>query len=130
MVMRCAKGFTLIEVMVALAVVAVALPALLFALFQQLDGTAYLRDRPLASWVASNKLSELRLVMAHTGSIPSGELQGQTAFAERDWRWEITQSNTQLPGFVRIRIAVNLIDDESTTPLHTLIAFVAPEEPQ
>lgn len=41
-------GFTLIEVMVALTVVAVTLPALLFLLSQQIDGTAYLRDRSVA----------------------------------------------------------------------------------
>ena len=39
--------------MVALAVVAVALPALLMSLYQQVDGTAYLRDRSLASMVAA-----------------------------------------------------------------------------
>ena len=52
-----ARGFTLVEVMVAMAIVAVALPALLFSLYQQLDGTEYLRDRTLASLVAANKLS-------------------------------------------------------------------------
>ena len=128
--MKRVRGFTLVEVMVAMAVVAVALPALLFVLFQQIDGSAYLRDRTLASWVASNKLSELRLVIASTGSIPSGELQGQTVLAEREWHWEMTQANTQLPGFVRVNIAVSLVDDEPTSPLHTLVAFVAPEAPQ
>ena len=71
-----ANGFTLIEVMVAMAVVAVALPALLFALIQQVDGTGYLRERTLASWVAANKLSELQLIVANSGTIPSGDLEG------------------------------------------------------
>ena len=56
-------GFTLVEVMVALAVVAVALPALLVTLSQQLDGLRYLEDRTHAQWVAANRLAELRLVL-------------------------------------------------------------------
>ena len=57
-----ARGFTLIEVMVALAVVAIALPALLISLYQQVDSTAYLRDKSIAHMVAANKLVELRVL--------------------------------------------------------------------
>ena len=53
-------GFTLVEVMVALAIVALAVPALLFTLDQQIDGSSYLRDRSLAQIVAVNRLAELR----------------------------------------------------------------------
>ncbi|MFT5335623.1 MAG: general secretion pathway protein I, partial [Halioglobus sp.] len=60
------KGFTLIEVMVALAVVAVALPALMLTLNQQIDGTAYIRDKSLANIVAANKLEEIRLIAKAT----------------------------------------------------------------
>ena len=55
------RGFTLVEVMVALAVVAIALPALMISLYQQVDSTGYLRDKSLAHMVAANKLSELRI---------------------------------------------------------------------
>ena len=78
-------GFTLVEVMVALAVVALAVPALLFTLFQQLEGTEYLRDRSMASWVAANRLNELKLVVAKQGAVPEGQLSGETRLAQRDW---------------------------------------------
>jgi len=119
------SGFTLVEVMVALAIVAIAVPALLFALFQQLDGTEYLRDRSIASWIATDRMSELRLVVAKQGAVPKGELLGETRLAERDWYWWIEQQATEIPGFIRVDVKVSL-EAERTQPLHTLTAFVMP----
>ena len=119
------SGFTLVEVMVALAIVAIAVPALLFALFQQLDGTEYLRDRSIASWIATDRMSELRLVVAKQGAVPKGELLGETRLAERDWYWWIEQQATEIPGFIRVDVKVS-IEADRTQPLHTLTAFVTP----
>ena len=119
------SGFTLVEVMVALAIVAIAVPALLFALFQQLDGTEYLRDRSIASWIATDRMSELRLMVAKQGAVPKGELLGETRLAERDWYWWIEQQATEIPGFIRVDVKVSL-EAERTQPLHTLTAFVTP----
>ena len=119
------RGFTLVEVMVALAIVAIAVPALLLALFQQLDGTEHLRDRSIASWVATDRLSELRLVVAKQGALPEGELLGETRLAERDWYWWIDQQATEIPGFIRVDVKVS-IEAERTQPLHVLTAFVTP----
>ena len=119
------RGFTLVEVMVALAIVAIAVPALLLALFQQLDGTEHLRDRSIASWVATDRLSELRLVVAKQGALPEGELLGETRLAERDWYWWIDQQATEIPGFIRVDVKVSL-EAERIQSLHTLTAFVTP----
>ena len=119
------RGLTLVEVMVALAIVAIAVPALLFALFQQLDGTEYLRDRSIASWIATDRMSELRLVVAKQGAVPKGELLGETRLAERDWYWWVEQQATEIPGFIRVDVKVSL-EAERTQPLHTLTAFVTP----
>ena len=119
------SGFTLVEVMVALAIVAIAVPALLFALFQQLDGTEYLRDRSIASWIATDRMSELRLVVAKQGAVPKGELLGETRLAERDWYWSIEQEATEIPGFIRVDVKVSL-EAERIQSLHTLTAFVTP----
>ncbi len=73
------QGFTLVEVMVALAVVAVALPALLFSLHQQIDGTAYLRDKSIAHIVAVNKLTEIRLLSRARGQLLKGNRDGRQA---------------------------------------------------
>ena len=117
-------GFTLVEVMVALAVVALAVPALLFTLFQQLEGTEYLRDRSVASWVAANRLNELKLVVAKQGAVPEGQLSGETRLAQRDWYWWIEQEGTEVPGFIRVDINV-ATEETAEQGLHTLTAFIS-----
>ena len=124
---KSVQGFTLIEVMVALAVVAIALPALLFLLFQQLDGAEYLRQRSVASWIAEDKLGELRLIVARQGALPEGEITGETEVLDQDWSWWIDQEGTEVPGFIRVEINVARGIDQDPAPLHTLVAFLAPE---
>lgn len=121
------RGFTLIEVMVALAVVAIALPALLLLLFQQLDGAEYLRQRSVASWIAADKLEELRLIVAQQGALPEGVIRGETERLDQEWLWWVEQEQTEVPGFLRVEINVAESADEEAEPLHTLIAFLAPE---
>jgi general secretion pathway protein I len=119
------KGFTLVEVMVALAVVAVALPALLMSLYQQVDGTAYLRDRSLASMVAANKLVELRLLSRARQSLLKGRDSGIEEFGEREWYWWIESTPTEIEQFYRLEIRVAAGEDDEQQPLHTLVAFLS-----
>lgn len=119
------RGFTLVEVMVALAIVAIAVPALLFTLDQQIDGTAHLRDRSLAGIVASNRLTELRLALRGGQRRLQGSLSGSETMADREWHWRVQTSATQLPGFSRVEIVVRDRDADTAPSLHTLVAFLA-----
>jgi general secretion pathway protein I len=121
------RGFTLVEVMVALAIVAVAVPALLFTLDQQIDGTAYLRDRSLAQVVAGNRMNELRLALRAGRRRLEGSLSGSETLASRDWFWRVSTTATQVPNFSRVEVAVRDRDDERAVPLYTLVAFLAVE---
>ncbi len=58
------RGFTLIEVLVALAIVAIGMAALLSALSSSADSASYLRDKTFAEWVALNRIEEVRLASA------------------------------------------------------------------
>ena len=118
-------GFTLIEGMVALMVIAIALPALLTTLYRQVDGTAHLRDKSMAQWVASNKLTELRLQQARRRAVFEGERSGVTTQAERDWFWWIEGTRTEVENFHRIEIRVAAAEDQRDNPLITLVAFTA-----
>ncbi|MES2605538.1 MAG: type II secretion system minor pseudopilin GspI, partial [Pseudomonadota bacterium] len=59
--MRANHGFTLIEVLVAMLVLALAMTAWQLRISSQLDNAGYLRDKTLASWVAYNELQYLHL---------------------------------------------------------------------
>ena len=125
---RAFFGFTLVEVMVALAVVAVALPALLVTLSQQLDGLRYLEDRAHAQWVAANRLAELRLVVGAKGSLQTGRISGTEELAGRSWYWWSEGVETEIPGFFRYEIVVSDEEDGEASPTHTLDGYLALEQ--
>lgn len=122
---RAERGFTLVEVMVALAIVALAVPALLFTLDQQVDGTAYLRDRSLAQVVAANRLSELRLAARSGRRLEQGGASGAEEMAGRDWYWRVSSEDTEVPDFYRVSITVRDDEAEDDTPLYTLVAYLS-----
>ena len=120
-----ARGFTLVEVMVALAIVAIALPALLMSLYQQIDDTAYLRDKTLAYMVAENKLAEIRLVIGSTRNLSAGKDSGLASMADRDWYWWVETKTTEVENFFRVDITVSLDEQQQEQPLFTLSAFMS-----
>ena len=120
-----ARGFTLVEVMVALAIVAIALPALLMSLYRQIDDTAYLRDKTLAYMVAENKLTEIRLVISSTRNLSAGKDSGLSSMAGRDWYWWVETKTTEVAKFFRVDIAVALDEQQQEQPLYTLTAFMS-----
>ena len=101
-----AGGFTLVEVMVALAVVAIALPALLVALSQQVDATAYLRDKSVAQLVAANKLVEIRLLARSRQSLLEGRDSGVMEMGDREWYWWVESKATDVAQFRRLQIDI------------------------
>lgn len=79
-----AAGFTLVEVLVALAILAIALAAVLRAMGQAIDLTSDLRDRTEALWVAEDRVTEHQL-MRDWPALDSKE--GTLEFNGRQWRW-------------------------------------------
>ena len=122
--MSAARGFTLIEVLVALAVVAIALPALMFALGQQVDGTAYLRDKSLAGMVAANKMEELRIVSRARENLEKGKDSGLVELAGREWFWWVDTQATEVEQFFRVEISVAAGEEQQDNPLAILVAFM------
>lgn len=101
---RRTRGFTLIEVLVALAIFAVALAALVRATSISTDGAIDVRERMLATWVAQNHLAELAAI----GAFPEpGTRTGEAEQAAVRFRWEELVSGTPDPAFRRIEVRVS-----------------------
>jgi len=102
-----ARGFTLVEVLIALAVASLGLSAVLAMGTQSIDTSRSLRDRTLALYVGLNEITELRL----SGEFPDpGRSNGETEMADRLWRWEYVISETGVESLRRIDIAVALAE--------------------
>lgn len=91
------------EVLVALVIVALGMGALLSTLTSAADSTNYLREKTLGTWIALNRLSEVRL----EGKVPAaGTTKGELKYAGADWFWEQKVVRTEIPGVVRIEMQV------------------------
>lgn len=115
------KGFTLVEVMVAMLIVGIALPALLFQVIAMVDGTGDLRNKAVAQWVAENQLATIKLQKHMSGAIPSGKLTGETRMAGTTWVWSIETSATEVKKLRRLEIEAGL---PQKNPALVLRAFI------
>lgn len=109
-------GFTLLEAMIALMIVAMALPALITLVLTQLDGSAAIRDKTYAYWVAENQLTRVRLLQQQKAKkalmdykVPEKDA-GTVDLAGMRWQWQMTTIAMEtIPGFKRIEVAVRLL---------------------
>ena len=117
-----AAGFTLIEIMVALGITAFGITAVSKVVGNSADMVAELEDRMLAGWVASNRMSELRL----NRRLPSaGTRSDRVEMGGRTWRYEQSLEDTEDPDIYRVEISVYLDDDRNEYPLSNLMGFLA-----
>lgn len=116
-----ARGFTLIEVVVALAIVALGMLALFGAVSDAANNVAWLRDRTLASWIAADRVAELRL----SGEYPSvDESGGDVEMAGRHWHWTAKVSDTAVAGLRRVDVSVRRADDPAESSVAQATGFL------
>lgn len=95
-------GFTLFEVLVALAIVAVAMAAGLRTAAMAADSSVMLRQHLLAVWVAENRLALHRAFR----NWPVATTQGTEWQAGSEFVWQETVSTTPMPMFRQIQVDV------------------------
>ncbi|WP_439888968.1 type II secretion system minor pseudopilin GspI [Pseudomonas sp. MBLB4123] len=101
--MRRAAGFTLLEVLVALAIFALVAASVLSASSRSLQTVARLEDKTLAMWIADNRLSELQLAEE---PVADGRAEGELTYAGRRWQWQSEVQQTSEPEMRRVTLWV------------------------
>lgn len=115
-----ARGFTLVEVLVALAIIALGLIAVFGQFNQSAIAATRLRDKTFAHWIAMNLLTERRLAAQPPGgNSESDDLE----MANSRWHYEITYSDTDVEGMRRAEVVVSFAD-EPDRPITTAVGFL------
>jgi general secretion pathway protein I len=97
------RGFTLVEVLVALMIVAIGLAALMLTVGSTARTSGYLRDKTLAQWMALNRLSEVRLNLTKFGQNTD---TGEVYFANRTWHYDTRYFDTSITSMKRVVVRV------------------------
>lgn len=102
------RGFTLIEVMAAVVILAMAMAAIIAGFAHQANLSSELRDRSLATIVAHNRLTEITLAE----EFPEvGRSDGDIEFADIEWTWRVAVIETEDPELRRVDIAIERTED-------------------
>lgn len=114
------RGMTLIEVMVALAVFALAALAAVNVATEHMRSLSYIEQKTLALWVANNHLTQLHL----DNKLPKlGDSTGSVDYAGQTWYWQQSGLKTPDPDFRAVRIRV-LASEGSESALAELTSYM------
>jgi general secretion pathway protein I len=115
------QGFTLIEVLVATAIIAVTLGAIIRATGLGAANETYLRDKTFAHWVAMNRMAEIESSRTYP---PLGRKTGKEEMADREWYWTTEVKNTPDEDMRRVEIRIRQERRRSAPTITELVGFV------
>jgi general secretion pathway protein I len=125
--LKKARGFTLIEVMVAVAIFAMAGGAVMKAVYENLRAITVLERVTFATWVANNELT--RSTLESTIKWPlDKEKKGEEEMLGQVWHWEREVVKTADETLFQVTITIAL-DEELTQPITSVTTFMAKPTP-
>ncbi len=122
---RRAAGFTLLEAMVALVIVSLGMMAVNTQLNRYAMSALYIEQKTLASWIATNKITELSVGRVWP---EVNDYEEDVEFAGREWHCRIEVSETQVPNLHRVDVSVALADAPERV-IHKVSGLVEPPAP-
>lgn len=115
------RGFTLIEVLLAMALFAIAGVALLGVAANSGGNLQYLEQKTYANWVASNQLTEAVL---NTQWPPQNNKKGKVELAGREWIWQQKVLKTMDNSLRAVVVEVRL-NEKDELPSASYMTYVA-----
>ena len=116
------RGFTLLEVLVALVIVALGLMAAFGQVNQTLTAANRLREKTIADWVAVDQMTKFRLTEDEFPAI--GSSSNEVEMARTKWLWTAKVSKTDYPDLRQVDISVTYADNPKS-PVATLTGFLS-----
>ena len=102
-----------------MAIAALGLAAVAASVSQMVDAGTAMQQRTYANWIALNKIAEMRLANV----VPDvSESSGDTIYANREWTWRATISETGVENLFRVDVRVGLADGDDN--IRTVTGFI------
>jgi general secretion pathway protein I len=113
-------GFTLIEVLAALVIVALGMLGVIQAVTQTARSGTYLREKTLAHWIGMNLITERRLLASPPDVAESSD---EVEFAGQRWRWTMRVTQTPVASLRRMDVSVRAAGAPEDSQLATVTGF-------
>lgn len=101
------RGFTLLEVLVSMVIVAVILVGSLQVISTSSKTAGDLNDHAVATWVAHNQLAKVQLGLV---TVAVGEQSGQVEMGLRQWVWSMTTEATRADELLKVTVQVQRLN--------------------
>lgn len=122
---RGAKGFTLIELMIAMAIFAIAGVAVMRATTEHIRALGLIEEMTMAGYVAENELQLARLEPRW----PPQARDGEAEMGKSRWKWVLEVVETDDPEFRMLRVTVRPLNEPERI-VSTLQTFIGRQREQ
>lgn len=116
-------GLTLIEVLIALAIMSIAMTAIIKSTSQNIRGTGYLQTKTIAMWVGKQVMNEARLGLLVL-PLSSDKVKEKTSMLGRDWYWQAGRESTPNKRIDKIEVDVYESEEQESSPIISLESYV------